>query len=232
MDIAFGECHCGCGGKTAIATQNHKSGTVKGHPSQFLRGHQARSIRPSVIQPSNPAFRNIPLTRGQWATVNVEDCVWLIRWNWYAVYDPKMGMYYAERSRMVEDGPGSKGIKMHAVIVNPRPGYIADHRSGDTLDNRRLNLREAMPEENARNCKVRSTSTTGVTGVTWDESRQRYYSHITIDGKMKNLGRFKKEDFDIAVAVRKNAEQEHFGEFARNGNRLGGLPKTSCVQAS
>jgi hypothetical protein len=41
--IPVGFCQCGCGGKTAIATQDRPDvGHVKGQPKRFLRGHNAK----------------------------------------------------------------------------------------------------------------------------------------------------------------------------------------------
>jgi len=41
--IAYGYCHCGCGGKTKIITKNHtKKGYIKGEPYKFLPEHHAK----------------------------------------------------------------------------------------------------------------------------------------------------------------------------------------------
>ncbi len=47
-------------------------------------------------------------------------------------------------------------------------------------------------------------NTSGVTGVTWDKSNNRWIAQIVIDGRHKKLGRF--TDFSKAVDARKNAE--------------------------
>ena len=40
--IPVGLCQCGCGGKTAIATKNcAATNRIKGHPMQYIRGHNA-----------------------------------------------------------------------------------------------------------------------------------------------------------------------------------------------
>ena len=49
--IPYGLCHCGCGQKTNIATQNHTSqGLVKGTPHRYCKGHGRfkESIYPPV----------------------------------------------------------------------------------------------------------------------------------------------------------------------------------------
>ncbi len=43
--IPYGYCHCGCGGKTAIAKQTDRAkGHVRGEPKKYLRGHQGRRL--------------------------------------------------------------------------------------------------------------------------------------------------------------------------------------------
>ena len=43
MEIAFGFCHCGCGNKTNLCTQNSaRDGDIKGQPQKFLKGHHLR----------------------------------------------------------------------------------------------------------------------------------------------------------------------------------------------
>lgn len=49
--LPFGFCECGCGLKTAIATQNHrKHGWVKGRPLRFVRGHSGRKKGPLYVE--------------------------------------------------------------------------------------------------------------------------------------------------------------------------------------
>lgn len=58
---------------------------------------------------------------------------------------------------------------------------------------------------------IRSTNTSGVTGVWWDGKRRRWCAEIMFKKKKYFLGRYaKKED---AIAVRKEAEKKLFGEF-------------------
>src|SRR5271167_1806446 len=40
MEILFGQCNCGCHGKTRIPTKsNRANGDIRGVPKTFLRGH-------------------------------------------------------------------------------------------------------------------------------------------------------------------------------------------------
>ncbi len=59
--------------------------------------------------------------------------------------------------------------------------------------------------------KIRTTNTSGVTGVWFDKSREKWCAEIMFKKKKYYLGRYtKKED---TVAVRKIAEKNIFGDF-------------------
>lgn len=59
--------------------------------------------------------------------------------------------------------------------------------------------------------KVPKNNTSGVKGVHWDKTRQKWIAQIVFKGKHYYLGRYsKKED---AIAIRKIAEEKLFGNF-------------------
>jgi len=91
------------------------------------------------------------------------------------------------------------------------PPKDLDHIDGDPGNNRIDNLRLATMQENMRNVGLRKTSSTGVTGVSWDNYYRKFMAHIGIDGKFINLGRF--PTLSAAAAARRAAEIEHFGAF-------------------
>lgn len=89
-----------------------------------------------------------------------------------------------------------------------------DHINGNPTDNRLANLRKATPTQNAQNRKLRKDNSTGTSGVYWRTDSKKWRAGIGLGGKaMRWLGTFDSQE--EAVAVRKLAEQEHFGEFAR-----------------
>lgn len=94
-------------------------------------------------------------------------------------------------------------------------GMEVDHINGDTLDNRIANLRLASHAQNGHNTGLRRNNKSGVKGVSWVASRQKWVATITENGKMRSLGRF--EDFDDAVAARRTAEEAYHGSFAHKG---------------
>ena len=60
----------------------------------------------------------------------------------------------------------NKNIYIHNIIMNPKDDEIVDHKDGNPLNNRKSNLRIVSNHENCLNHKVKSTNTSGVTGVT------------------------------------------------------------------
>ncbi len=61
--------------------------------------------------------------------------------------------------------------------------------------------------------RIRSTNTSGTTGVWFDRNRGKWCAEITFKKKKYFLGRYnKKED---AIVVRKNSENEIFGDFLK-----------------
>lgn len=86
-------------------------------------------------------------------------------------------------------------------------GLVIDHINGIGTDNRIENLRTVSDAENKRNMSLSVLSKSGVTGVVWVESREKWQASMAVNYKNKHLGRF--SDFFDAVCARKNAEQVH-----------------------
>lgn len=101
-----------------------------------------------------------------------------------------------------------KRISMHILL-----GFkYGDHINRDRTDNRKENLRDATPRENVRNRGVASNNTSGVVGVSWDKSRQKWRAYIRLEDGWRQLGRFLNKD--AAVRARLEAEAKYFKEFA------------------
>lgn len=87
-----------------------------------------------------------------------------------------------------------------------------DHINGDRSDNRWANLRECCSRQNKFNMTSRSKS--GVKGVYWNKEKEKWQAQLSIDGKVKFLGRFKNLDDARDVVI--EARNVHHGEFARH----------------
>lgn len=110
-----------------------------------------------------------------------------------------------------------KQIRLHRLVTNaPDNGLVVDHINGDTLDNRKENLRITTQKNNSRNLALSKNNRTGVTGVS-KTPNGKYRARIMVDRKEIRLGTF--ETLKEAAVARKNGETKYFGEFSRNRNR-------------
>jgi len=85
------------------------------------------------------------------------------------------------------------------------PENDIDHINRIKSDNRWKNLRHVSRRCNMRNSNTYESNTSGITGVSWDESKRKWMAHIMVDGKSITIGRFKSK-VDAARA-RWNAEK-------------------------
>ena len=86
--------------------------------------------------------------------------------------------------------------------------YSVDHINGDKTDNRMSNLRLVVGHlDNNRNRPRNGNNKSGVTGVSWMKSKQKWRATITVNYKSKHLGLFGSKD--EAIQVRKAAEAEY-----------------------
>lgn len=102
-----------------------------------------------------------------------------------------------------------RNIRMHQIIV----GSYYDHINRNPLDNRKSNLRKATNKENSTNRKIRSDNTSGVTGVSFDKRRVKWWAFVVDENKkVVSLGYF--IDKNDAIVARLNGEVKYYGEFA------------------
>lgn len=92
------------------------------------------------------------------------------------------------------------------------PSDKVDHINRRKFDNRWGNLREANTSQNACNSLVRIDNTSGVRGVSFCKTTNRWRALIVVNGKRRHLGRF--DDIGSAAAAYAVAAREAFGEFA------------------
>lgn len=111
---------------------------------------------------------------------------------------------------------GRHYVRMHRVIMKTKKGDDTDHINHNKLDNQKKNLRVCTRAENMRNYSKNKSSTSGITGVSWDKFNNKWRSQIMFYGVMKNLGRY--ENINDAINARKAAEAIYFGEFAYTAN--------------
>lgn len=161
-------------------------------------------------------YLEIPLTEGFSAKVDLDDFLWLNQWKWNASRSGKsLQSRYAQRKGVCQDGV-VRTIRMHRLILGLGIGdkRHGDHINGDTLDNRRVNLRVASHAENQRNKGLLPSNTSGFKGVSWFKRDQVWQAKITHAAKQIHLGYFKTpEDAHRAYC---NAAVQLHGDFVRH----------------
>jgi hypothetical protein len=152
--------------------------------------------------------QTILLTKGAVSLIDAEDYESFGQVKWY--YDGR----YAKRDQWVPGSPGHyKRLYLHRAILEAAPGTIVDHINGDTLDNRRVNLRFCNALQSAANsAKSRQPGSSVFKGVSRTPCGY-WKAGIKADGKVYNLGIYNAEE-DAALAYDAAARQ-YFGEYAR-----------------
>jgi len=102
---------------------------------------------------------------------------------------------------------------MHREVLGLKKGdgLHGDHINGDTLDNRRINLRVVTNLQNSYNQKIAKNNTTGFKGVV--RRRNGWECYIQAEGKKKYLGFSPTKEG--AGELYRVASLDLHGEFAR-----------------
>jgi len=152
-------------------------------------------------------FVEIQLSKGKFSKIDLEDRdrVGLIKW--HAVCDGKN--FYAACCKR-KDRPS---MKLHRYIMYAKKGEHVDHINGDTLDNRKENLRICKHKENLKNQRIRKNNTSGYRGVYFNKSHKKWRAQIQDgEGNRKYLGSFSTPE--EAAKAYDTAAKEIYGDFA------------------
>jgi hypothetical protein len=155
----------------------------------------------------------IPLTKGQCATIDEEDLPLLGHYKWQAE-QTSMGDFYAVRTGWTPEGTSYR-IAMHRVIAGALDGEEVDHEDGDKLNNTRRNLRRCTHAQNRRNRPTRRDNTSGYKGVHFNPKRvaHPWQTSIGTGDAREYLGCYETAE-EAADAYNRAAIAKH-GEFAR-----------------
>lgn len=155
----------------------------------------------------------IELSKGYKAIIDDEDYPFISQYRWYAHSSGKH--VYAcrtERFGLRKDNK-KRHIYLHRVLLSAKEEFV-DHVNGDTLDNRKNNLRLCSNSENSRNQINRKNKINSkFKGVKKNANCSTWSARITFNRKEIYIGSFKNEE-DAAKAYNK-AALEYFGQFAK-----------------
>jgi hypothetical protein len=143
------------------------------------------------------------------ATIDAADLALVAPFNWRPLVEQDGRVYaHAWHNRL--------HLYMHRLIIGAGTRDLVDHRNGDGLDNRRINLRLATPKQNSANRvadRRRRGTTSHYKGVSWKTARSKWVAHIHVDGRTRYLGQF--DDERAAAAAYDDAATQAWGDFAR-----------------
>lgn len=156
----------------------------------------------------------MPLSRGLFALVDAADYPAVGAFKWSAL-KRKDGRFVAVRNEYV-DGRHRMLLLHRWLLGVTDPRVKVDHANGDTLDDRRSNLRRATTQENNRNVR-KARGASRFKGVS--RNGRDWQAYIGLDGKPTYLGTYATEE--EAGAVYDAAARRHFGDFAATNADLG-----------
>jgi hypothetical protein len=137
--------------------------------------------------------------------IDAEDMSIVYSYNWKSSKNPVGQIYFVHSKKY-----------LHRAIMNCPKSMVVDHINGNTLDNRKSNLRICSKKENQYNQKKhKGNRHSKFKGVTFrKELKQKpWEAFIYKDYKSKRLGYFATEQ-EAALAYNKAANKA-YGEFAK-----------------
>jgi len=159
--------------------------------------------------------KTIKLTQGLEAIVDEDDYERLSKYNWCFNSKNSSGHGYAQRGAHVRLGfkkYKSETLYMHREILNT--DQEVDHINGNTLDNRKENLRVADRTQQSQNTSSRKNSTSKYVGVHIHKLTGKWRAQIKVDNKVKSLGLFSSQEEAFNARV-KYIEENHLERFRR-----------------
>lgn len=140
-------------------------------------------------------------------------------YHWYAMKTTNNDNWYVcAEAKDPSCKRGRRTISLHRLLLDVSVGQRSikiDHHNGNTLDNRRNNIRIATPQQNARNVRrIRKDNHSGVKGAHFCKKSGKWMATIYPErgGKALYLGRFTTPA--EAGAAYDVAARKLFGDFA------------------
>lgn len=144
-----------------------------------------------------------------------EDLFTLMEFPWQLRRSRENAGYYLKATRKLTSG--TQMFCFHRMVFGPiQDGMLVDHINGNTLDNRKVNLRLCDRSQNAFNRGKAKNNTSGFKGVYLDRSKFRprpWRAAFKARNKNINVGMF--ATAEEAYAAYCEAVKKYHGEFGR-----------------
>lgn len=160
----------------------------------------------------------IPLTQGYFTKVDDDDFRKYAIYRWHVGFGGKNKKY----PRPMRGSHKGKYFYLYREITNCPKGMMVDHINGDTLDNRKCNLRICNRSENLLNSSFNKNNTSGFKGVIWHSQNKKWQAKATINKKQIYFG--SSNDKVEAAKMYDEGITKLFGELCFTNKKLGLLP--------
>jgi len=152
-------------------------------------------------------MKRIPLSQGKFTLVDNKDFLLLNDAGVKIYFDGNYACFEKKINNKI------KKIYLHRFLLDVPKNLFTDHINGNSLDNRRSNLRICTMTQNNQNTRLSVDNTSGFKGVGYLKSTKKWRAYITKNSKQIFLGTFfTKKKAALAYNV---AAKQYFGEFAR-----------------
>jgi hypothetical protein len=115
-------------------------------------------------------------------------------------------------TRMRDPDGKNHRLSMHRFLLNPKDYELVDHINFNKSDNRRSNLRIVTKSQNEMHKLKRNNNTSGVKGVSFYKSKNKWAAELTVNQKKVYRKCF--DNFEDAVEARYEVELTYFGEYS------------------
>jgi hypothetical protein len=156
----------------------------------------------------------IELTREKVTQVDETDFFDLSKHKWLALWTGKK--WYAARAEYIKESRKIRWILMHRSILVVNSDQMVDHINGDSLDNRRANLRLATGRQNSYNSKLRKDNSTGIKGLSYAKKGRKPWLAQIVNAQGKRISKGFAERSDAEQWLKDIRQAEH-KEFTRHG---------------
>lgn len=185
-------CRCDCGNELDVRSDSLVSGNTKSC------GNCVRIVR------DRDHYRYI-CTDGQYFIFDECDLSLANSRKWHISHGYPVGMS--------KDGETHtrRPVKFDRLALSPETNEHVDHINGNTLDERRCNLRIVTRSQNMKNSHMRRNNKTGFKGVSINKQTGKYEVHICSDNHDRYLGLFATKE--EAAKVYDEASRTLHGEY-------------------
>ena len=195
-------CICDCGNEVLVISKSLKNNNTKSCGCLNAELAKIRATKYNNYNLNNEYGIGYDSLNNKFY-FDLEDYNKLKKYYWYKANDGYIIAHYNDDTY----------IKMHNLVISFDSKYEVDHKNGLRYDNRKINLRPATSSQQKFNQKLSKANKSGVKGVYWDNTKQKWCAKLECYHKVVCCKTFEK--FNDAVEYRKIAEDKYFKEFKR-----------------